>query len=77
MPLSRQSNNIWKAKNPGQVLVERQIDFAHSQTTLKDAYIDEDCFLHLRRGADGLRDFWDRRAELIVVDLLSKTNITI
>ncbi len=77
MPLSRQSNNIWKAKNPGQVLIERQIEFAHSSAILQRAYIDETCFNSLRNGADGLREFWSHRAELMVEDLLGRMTITI
>lgn len=77
MPLSRQSNNIWKAKNPGQVLIEREIDFAHSSTILRKAYIDERCFNSLKLGADGLEEFWKHRAELIVADLLERTAIVV
>ncbi len=77
MPLSRQSNNIWKAKNPGQVLVERNIDFAHSASILSKAYIDETCFSALQRGANGLEEFWRHRADLIVDDLVRRMSIAI
>jgi hypothetical protein len=77
MPLSRQSNNVWKAKIPGQVLSEREIGYEHSSALLKNAFIDEGCFAALLRGPDGLSDFWERRAELIVEDLLARMSLVI
>lgn len=77
MPLSRQSNNIWKAKIPGQVLAERKINFVTSQATLKKAFIDEQCFNSLCRGPDGLLAFWERRADLIIADLCARAEIII
>lgn len=77
MPLSRQSNNVWKAKNPGQVLVERQILFVHSADILRRAFIDEECFSFLVSGANGIQSFWEHRTELMVNDFLVRMNITI
>ncbi len=77
MPLSRQSNNVWKAKNPGLVLAEQQLDYVHLSAILQNIWIDETCFAALQRGADGLEEFWRHRANLIVEDLLRRTRITI
>lgn len=77
MPLSRQSNNTWKAKNPGQVIVERNITYAPVASILSKAYIDVQCFEALRRGADGIKEFWIHRADLIIRDLIQRMEITI
>jgi hypothetical protein len=77
MPLSRGSNNLWKTKNPGQVLLERNIVYSHSAAILKAAFIDEICFNYLTNGADGMKAFWEYRAELMANDFLSKMKITI
>lgn len=77
MPLSRQSNNIWKAKNPGQVLVEREITYSHSQNILARAFIDRECFEFLLKGADGIEQFWSRRASIIADDLLKRMTIQV
>ncbi|QXE87414.1 DUF262 domain-containing protein [Geomonas nitrogeniifigens] len=77
MPLSRQSNNLWKAKNPGQVLVERQINYIHSSNRLKNLFIDQECFDFLLSGADGMEAFWVHRAELLIADFIPRMNISI
>lgn len=77
MPLSRKSNNIWKSKNPGLVLNERQIEYTYSSKILNKACIDEECFMALRQGAEGLNEFWKHRAELIVEKLMALTKIMI
>ncbi len=77
MPLSRQSNNIWKAKNPGQVLVERGISYAHASNILRRAFVDENCFELLISGANGMAQFWKLRAQLMADDLLARTQISV
>lgn len=72
MPLSSKSNNIWKAKLPGQLLEEKGITFEHSSDILKRAFIDEQCFEYLLGGAKYLKEFWLRRASLIADYLLNK-----
>jgi len=76
MPLSRQSNNVWKAKIPGQALAENCITYECSAPILRNMYIDQHCFESLLRGADGISDFWIHRAELMTEDLLRRMIIT-
>jgi hypothetical protein len=75
MPLSRSTNNIWRAKIPGQLLREKQIHYSSVSNILQKAFVDEYCFKLLAAGSDGLRDFWEHRAGLIADDLLARTQV--
>jgi hypothetical protein len=77
MPMSRKSNNLWKAKVPGQVLVELKVTYAHVREVLKSAFIDEVAFQFLLEGPKGLGNFWERRADLMAEDLLARTNVSL
>jgi hypothetical protein len=77
MPMSRKSNNLWKAKVPGQVLVEMKVTYQHAREVLKPAFIDEEAFQLLMEGPRGLRRFWELRAELMADDLLARANVTL
>ena len=77
MPLSRSTNNIWKAKIPGQLLREKHISFTSVQDLLKPVYIDKDCFKHLYDAPKGIKEFWEHRARLIADDLSVRTKIVL
>jgi hypothetical protein len=77
MPLSRESNNKWKQKNPAQFLSERKLNFTNNQKNLRSLFIDEVAFGYLASGASGVKSFWDRRAELIADDLLTRTRVIV
>ncbi len=75
MPLSRQSNNLWKAKQPGQVLSERNIDYDKRRVVLQSCFIDKQCFDYLLQGDHYLKEFWERRAGLLADHLLDRMRI--
>jgi hypothetical protein len=75
MPLSRQTNNLWRAKNPGQLLRERRISFDTVRDILGKAFIDQEAYEALYMGADGLPRFWERRATLMSSGLSNLTKI--
>jgi hypothetical protein len=77
MPLSRVSNNKWKSKLPGQVLVEKEITYKSSEKLLNYLFIDRTAFSLLLKGSGGIPDFWLHRAEIIATDLLNKVKIRI
>lgn len=77
MPLSRQSNNLWKARIPGQLLRERAITYHQVQEIANAAYIDEVSFDYILEGTSHIREFWERRALAIATDLLRRTNIIV
>jgi Protein of unknown function DUF262 len=77
MPLSRKSNNLWKAKIPGQALLERKVTYDQVQEILRPAFIDETAFDYLLRGTKNIKEFWERRAKLIVGDLIRRTSVVV
>lgn len=77
MPLSRESNNVWKTKQPGQVLGERGITYEESRKILQSAFIDKECFDYLKIGDKLIKEFWTHRAELIAQDLLERMKFVI
>lgn len=77
MPLSRESNNLWKNKPPGQVLVEMELRYEQLQDILRSAFIDKECFEYLRKGEKYIKVFWERRAALMADDLIKRMAIVI
>ncbi len=75
MPLSRQSNNLWKSKLPGQVFLEKKMEYDEHATTLNAIYIDKTCFEYIKAGDKYILEFWKRRAGLIADDMLSRMTI--
>ncbi|WP_290536885.1 DUF262 domain-containing protein [Alcanivorax sp.] len=64
-PLSRVSNNKWKAKVPGQAILDAGLKFDHLSKTLERYFIDKESFeILVARQPDPL-SFWDHRATLI------------
>jgi len=77
MPLSRQSNNAWKIALPGQIIDQHHLKFDHLTQRLAALFIDENCFQLLRKGADGIPEFWHARGRLIARDLLSRARLSL
>lgn len=75
MPLSRQSNNAWKQQFPAQFLAQRRVTFGPNEATLRNLFIDEECFRCLEGGIGDIKVFWDRRAGLIADHLLRNTRV--
>lgn len=77
MPLSRKSNNLWKAKIPGQILEEKAGENHRMREAGLPIFIDEIAFEALRQGPAGLKQFWSRRAELVADDLIGRMKIVL
>lgn len=77
MPLSRKSNNLWKAKVPGQIFKERDLSYENVQGVAKQVFIDSQGFADLRGDAEHAKQFWMHRAELIAEDLLSRASLVL
>ncbi|WP_405243691.1 GmrSD restriction endonuclease domain-containing protein [Lentisalinibacter salinarum] len=75
MPLSRESNLIWRSANPGAILRERSVDFDQMSEILESLFINREAFDALIAGADGLPDFWNFRAQLISHRLTQFTEV--
>ena len=77
LPLSRKSNNIWKAKVPDQLLRERGITYEPVSDILRNAFIDEEACSYLLSGSTHIKEFWQRRAALIATDLIQRMRVVI
>ena len=77
MPLSRKSNNVWKAKIPGQVLEEKSIQYTVIKAAAEPVFIDELAFEALCQGPKGIKRLWSRRAELMARDLIARMRISL
>lgn len=78
IPLSRRSNNQWKAKAPGQVLRESGLNFGGVREIALPLYIDEEAFhLLTLEPIKSVVKFWEHRAELISKDIFRRTQIEV
>lgn len=77
MPLSRQSNNAWRQQFPSQFLSSRNVTYAPNESNFASLFIDEIAFNCLLGGPEKLRDFWDRRANLMADWLVRRTKVTL
>ena len=77
MPMSRESNKKWKAKNPGQFFLEQKTSYSHSKQILDSVFIDKRGLELLLSGAEGIPNFWKHRASLIATDIVSRTQMVI
>jgi hypothetical protein len=77
MPLSRTSNNLWKAKEPCTILAEQEAHFSTVKGAASKVFIDSEAFELLRSGPSHIEAFWKRRADLIAGDLLGRTTVTL
>ena len=77
IPLSRKSNNAWKARIPGQALKEFGITYSEAAATLEAFFIDEKMFNILLAGPQRIKEFWTQRAELMANDLVARTKVVL
>lgn len=76
MPLSRASNNIWRDANPAQFIESKSLSFTSLRTALLPIFIDDECFRLLASGSNGMKEFWEHRAELMAQDLIHRTVVS-
>ncbi|MEM5495540.1 DUF262 domain-containing protein [Hoeflea sp. AS16] len=76
MPISREINNIWKSKSPATFLLEQGVIYdGEVKNSFESVFVDEECFVLLKRGMSGIEAFWKRRANLIASHLVSLTDV--
>jgi len=75
MPLSRTTNNKWKAKSPATYLEQAKITFESSEDFFKSVFIEKPEFELLKSDKKRVQAFWLARAELIAEDLLKRTRL--
>ena len=75
MPLTRESNLQWRAKNPGAILLT--LKYAEREQLFSNLFISKEAFYHLKKGLPGSHIFWRARASTLashLEDLLTVTN---
>ena len=77
MPLSRKTNQVWKADSPATFITRNAISYKISETSFKDALIDKVAFDFMVKDLNGVEQFWKHRSEYIAAKLLSLTELTI
>lgn len=77
MPLARPTNNEWKTKSPRTFIEKSQITFDSGSSFFKSVFIGMDEFELLAGEAEGMPEFWQKRARRIADDLLARTKLTV
>lgn len=77
MPLSRKSNNLWRAKEPATILAEQEAQFSTLKAAAQSVFIDSEAFELLRSVPVQIEAFLKKRAMLIADDLLGRTSVTL
>ena len=76
MPLSKDSNNKWRAKVPRLVLQEHSVDFNTRESDLEAVSISKEAFDLLAGAFDEelsqIGKFWENRSHVIATDLLNQ-----
>lgn len=75
MPLSRSTNNLWKAKLPATFLAEHLITFESGSDFFSKVFIDRSCYDDLISDPPQLLGFWEGRAALMADDLLGRCRL--
>lgn len=76
IPLSRESNQWWRARVPSAALKEKSVTYDSSRSILERAFISDDAFKFLTADQPMPREFWEARASAISDHLLSLTRIS-
>lgn len=76
-PLTRESNNTWRAKTPGQALSEDDMGYEVAKDRLESHFITEQGFVMLTASTPDPKGFWEDRAAAIGLDLISRCYVSL
>lgn len=74
-PLTRESNNDWKAKTPGQALAEKAVNYSNAKTRLDSHFVSQEAFDTLTAQEVDPKEFWELRSSMIADELLSRCGV--
>ncbi len=74
-PLTRESNNLWRAKTPGQALASREVNYEVASARLGTHFISEVAFSALTAPVPDPLKFWEDRASQIAEYLVSRCTV--
>jgi hypothetical protein len=75
MLLSRESNNKWRARIPGQALQESDISYDSMRDVWNDLFINQLLYNYLREGGASVKEFLDGRAKLLSEKLVDLSRV--
>ncbi|GAB5080362.1 hypothetical protein ARTHROSP310_35090 [Arthrobacter sp. AD-310] len=76
-PLTRESNNSWRAMVPGQALANVEVEYAVAKKRLDSHFVSENGFRILTDEEPNPKAFWEDRATLIATDLVSRCSVSL
>jgi hypothetical protein len=76
-PLTRESNNVWRAKTPGQALAEDNVAYGVAKDRFESHYITEHGFAMLTAPTPDPQGFWEDRAAAIGLDLIARCSVSL
>ena len=65
MPLTRDSNVMWRSANPGAILHQENLSYDSHGELFASVFVSEGAFEHLSHGAGGIPHFWEARADTL------------
>jgi hypothetical protein len=71
-PLTRESNNTWRAKTPGQALSEQGVTYESAKSRLESHFMSASAFATLTASEPDPLSFWESRATDIARDLRAR-----
>lgn len=74
-PLTRESNNDWRANTPGQALAKRDLTFAVAKDRLESHFISKIAYDALTASNPDPKGFWDERARMIGEYLVARCSV--
>jgi hypothetical protein len=75
--LSRESNNWWRSRSPGQALAERNITFANARQRFESLFINEGAYDFLVSENSKPGEFWTSRASVLADQLVQLCQIDV
>lgn len=76
-PLTRESNNAWRANTPGQALAAQAMGFETARSRLESHFIGEPAYMALTADSPSPLAFWEARAESISGELISRCSVSL
>ena len=76
-PLTRESNNAWRAKTPGQALASEGMAYDVAKSRLESHFISEEAFRLLTADDPKPKEFWEVRARDIARHLVASCHVSL
>lgn len=75
MPMHRDTNILWRKKNPAQFIEEFDVDYDSRAEIWNRYFVGRDAYGYLLKGSDGLAEFWEARANAITDEIMRRVEV--